>query len=565
MGSSHMVRLVDISLRVRIFAAFGLVLLVTLGFGGFALNQLAIVDRASSDLGGSAMPSLFQSSQMLRAVVNFRREEANRLLSPTDEDAAYREKNMADWAKQAGALRAQYQLRPGVDRAAIDEFDRLWPQFLASSETVLGSLKATDKGAAQKAYTDLNRTQFDRINELLSKLVAQASEAGGRSYDELTAAAATARLGIIVALVIAAGIALLAGLVTVATTATPIRRLTAAMDRLSDHALDTIVPEADRRDEIGAMAHAVEVFKAGLVEADRLTAAQRDGEAAKALRAAAIDRLVHDFDGQALAALGHFGSAAAELDTTAQSTAAVAERTSAQTTASSASAAQATTNVETVAAATEQMAASIGEINGQVSRAKDIADRAAEAVRQTKGTVAGLTDATQKIGEVVTLIQTIAAQTNLLALNATIEAARAGEAGKGFAVVANEVKSLANQTARATGEISIQIAAVQAVSAETSVAIDAIGETIEAVNEISTSIAAAMEQQGASTREISRNVAQAAVGTREIAGTLIDVAAAARESGAASGRVLSAAQGLSRQSAALQAQVTGFLAAIQAA
>jgi len=211
------------------------------------------------------------------------------------------------------------------------------------------------------------------------------------------------------------------------------------------------------------------------------------------------------------------------------------------------------------------MAASIGEINGQVSRAKDIADRAAEAVRQTKGTVAGLTDATQKIGEVVTLIQTIAAQTNLLALNATIEAARAGEAGKGFAVVANEVKSLANQTARATGEISIQIAAVQAVSAETSVAIDAIGETIEAVNEISTSIAAAMEQQGASTREISRNVAQAAVGTREIAGTLIDVAAAARESGAASGRVLSAAQGLSRQSAALQAQVTGFLAAIQAA
>ena len=218
-----------------------------------------------------------------------------------------------------------------------------------------------------------------------------------------------------------------------------------------------------------------------------------------------------------------------------------------------------------MAAATEEMAASIAEINGQVVRAKDIADRAAQAVGRTKRTVAGLTDATQKIGEVVTLIQTIAAQTNLLALNATIEAARAGEAGKGFAVVANEVKSLANQTARATGEISVQIAAVQAVSGETSDAIDAIGETIEAVNEISTSIAAAMDQQGASTTEISRNVAQAAAGTREIAGTLLEVADAAKESGVASGRVLGAAQGLSRQSGDLQAQVTRFLAAIRAA
>ena len=560
-----MVRFVDISLRARIFAAFALILLVTLGFGAFALTELSVVTRASGDLGGDAMPSLFQSSQMLNAAVNFRREEANRLLSLSAEDSAYREANIAKWSKHAGEVRAQYKIRPGADHALIDEFDSLWPQFLASTETVLAPLRAGDKAGAQAIYTGLNRNQFDRINELLTRLVAENSAAGQQSYGILTKAADTARLGTVIALVVAACLAAAAGFVTVSTTVTPIRRLTRAMGRLSDHALGTEVPDADRKDEIGAMARTVEIFKTGLIEADRLASVQRQEEAAKSQRAGAIDRLVTDFDGQALAALSHFGTAATELDASAQTMAAAAEKTSAQTAASSAAAAQITANVETVASATDELASSIAEINIQVVRAKDIADRAAQAVRNTKDTVAGLTEATQKIGEVVTLIQTIAAQTNLLALNATIEAARAGDAGKGFAVVANEVKHLANQTARATEEISLQIGSVQAVSAETSTAITAIGETIEAVNEISASIAAAMEEQGATTGEISRNVAQAAVGTREIAESLIEVADTAKDSRVTSGNVLDAAKGLSRQSDALQGQVSAFLSAVKAA
>jgi methyl-accepting chemotaxis protein len=192
-------------------------------------------------------------------------------------------------------------------------------------------------------------------------------------------------------------------------------------------------------------------------------------------------------------------------------------------------------------------------------RSKAIADRASEDVQRTNNAVSSLSQASNKIGEVLTLIQAIASQTNLLALNATIEAARAGEAGKGFAVVASEVKNLASQTARATEDIAAQISAVQRDSVETSSAIQAIGKTIEEVNEISTSIAAAMEQQSASTSEISRNAAQAAAGTREVAETMVQV------TGAAAGEVLQAAGDLARRSESLQSEVGRFLGAIKAA
>ena len=560
-----MPQLVDISIRVLTFIAFGLVLLVTIGLGSFALVQIAVVDRAANDLGGKAMPALFQSSEMLNAVINFRREEANRLLSVTPEDGRYREGLMDKYATKAVDIRKTYQPNTAEEKTAIAQFDSTWPEYQKSTVSVVDALKAGDNAAARKYYVGENRNQFDALNLTLAKIVELNERAGRQSYDLVNAATDRARLGVIVALVVATCIALAAGMVTVLTTASPIRRLTGVMAQLSGNDLQATIPDADRRDEIGAMARAVEIFKTGLVEAGRLTALQRADEAEKTRRVGMIDALVSDFDARSSDALASFGAAATQLDSTAQSMSALARESAQQTNTAAAAAASTTTNVQSVESAAEAMATSIADINSQVGYAKEIADRASDDIRRTSTTVVGLTQATQKIGEIVTLIQAIAAQTNLLALNATIEAARAGEVGKGFAVVAAEVKGLANQTAKATDEIATQIAAVQKVSGETSSAIQGIGTTIEELNAISTRIAGAMDQQGASTHEISRNVKQAAAGTREMADTMVHVTRAAGESGTASAQVLQAASDLSLRSKSLQSQVATFLTAIKTA
>ncbi|MGQ3103894.1 MAG: methyl-accepting chemotaxis protein [Niveispirillum sp.] len=360
-------------------------------------------------------------------------------------------------------------------------------------------------------------------------------------------------------LALAAGWSLISGVVK------PVRGMTDTMNRLARHELTVAVEGGDRGDEIGDMARAVQVFKDGLIEADRLAETQRQEQAAKEARAVRVNDLIKAFDEQSSAVLRTVSSAATELDATAQSMSAIAEETNRQAAAAAAAAEQTTANVQTVAAAAEEMAASITEINTQVNRSKTISDRAYTEVRQTDNTVAGLAEAAGKIGAVVQLIQDIAGQTNLLALNATIEAARAGEAGKGFAVVASEVKALANQTAKATEEIAAQVSSVQQATDSSVSAIRSIGTTIQSVSEIGASIAAAMEQQGASTSEISRNVTQAATGTQEVSANVSQVTEAAAQTGASATQVLGAAKELAQQAEHLRARVEQFLADIRAA
>jgi len=256
---------------------------------------------------------------------------------------------------------------------------------------------------------------------------------------------------------------------------------------------------------------------------------------------------------------GIVASASTEMQNTAQGLSATAEQTSQQASAVAAAAEQASANVQTVASAAEELSSSIEEVGRQVTESSNIAQGAAKEAEHTNESVEELAEAADKIGEVVELISDIAAQTNLLALNATIEAARAGDAGKGFAVVANEVKSLASQTAKATGDISAQISAIQSATGNAVTAIRGIAGTINQVNEIAGAIASAVEEQGAATQEIARNVQEAATGTQEVTANITEVQKAATETGESSSQVLEAAGELSKQAEALQSEIENFM------
>ncbi len=347
--------------------------------------------------------------------------------------------------------------------------------------------------------------------------------------------------------------------------ALPVTAMTEAMKRLAGGDKDVRIPARDRGDEIGDMAQAVEVFRDSMVESERLAAAQREEQKQKERRQRVVEENLTAFDQSMRALLQALGDASTQMRLTAQSMSATAEETSRQATGVASAAEQASANVDTVASSAEEMGASIAEITRQVAESSRIATQAVDEAGRTNATVQGLADAAQKIGEVVSLIQDIASQTNLLALNATIEAARAGEAGKGFAVVASEVKSLANQTAKATEDIAAQIAAIQGATKKAVDAIGAIDGTIGRMNEISTMIAAAMEEQGASTREIARNTQEAARGTLDVSQSIGNVNQAAAETGTAAGQVLTSSEELGKHAEKLRDEVDRFLAQIRAA
>lgn len=409
-----------------------------------------------------------------------------------------------------------------------------------------------------------------RATRAIDSILKLADVIGGAADQEAAADAAKTTSDLIIGgAVLLAGIflAALSFWVTFSRILRPLSALKNAMGELAQGNFAIVLPGLSRGDEVGDMARAVEAFKVKAEQRARDEAeekAKRDRVGAEQRRTEMM-KLADAFESAIGQIVETVSSASTELEASAATLKSTASRSQDLTTMVAAASGEASTNVQSVASATEELASSVNEISRQVQQSARMANEAVGQARRTNERVEQLSRAAARIGDVIELINTIAGQTNLLALNATIEAARAGEAGRGFAVVASEVKALAEQTAKATGEIGQQISGIQSATQESVVAIGEIGGVIEKLSEISSTIAAAVEEQGAATQEISRNVQQAAQGTMQVSSNVEHVQRGASETGSASSQVLSSAQMLSRDSARLKTEVDKFLATVRAA
>jgi methyl-accepting chemotaxis protein len=498
-------------------------------FVGVRRNQLMVIELGEEKGLAQLDKRLGQVRDDLKLLA------ASPMLSSAEKsDLAAMQASFADYEKiLAQALEERKHI--GFGKEAKAAIDPKWDEALGKAGDVL-------------------RDQFGTFTERNKKDV-EVVMAEADSYE----AAAVTRMAIMTGVAFALG-CLLAYFTSVSITA-PVRAMTDVMNRLKAGERNVEVPSTENKDEVGEMARAVQVFKENLIKVEQMQAEQeRLKHQAEEDHRRTLFEMADNFEKSVMSIVQSVSSSATELHSSAQSLSAMAEQTQRQATAVAAASDEASTNVQTVAAAAEELASSISEIGRQVEESAKVTAGAVDEANRVNGMVQGLASAAGKIGEVVSLITDIASQTNLLALNATIEAARAGDAGKGFAVVANEVKSLANQTAKATDEIASQIAAVQNATHQAVDGIEGITQTIGRISEISSAIASAVEEQGAATGEISRNVQQAAAGTNEVSSNISGVTQASTETGHAASQVLEAAGGLSQQSEHLREDVGRFIA-----
>ena len=557
----------DLSIRAKVFVTFGLVLAITIGLGLFTVQRMSAVNDAAIDIRDNWLPSLVAINQLEDATKDYQLTVSRHVISSNDAQMVKIDGELNAIVAKVRELRAAYEplVTPGEERGLIQAFDRQWPAYLEASQLVREASRKHDAATAEALFNGKARETYAIAGGSLKDDVALNVREANRAGNYGEAVFVSARGWIVAALALSSVLCVGAGWLIVNGVSRPIAAMTAAMRRLAGRDMTVEIVGRERKDEIGGMAAAVQIFKENMATADRLTTEQASENAAKLRRGRQVETLTTQFESKVAALVGGLSAAATQMEATASTLSATAEQTNRQSATVAAASEETSVNVQTVATASEELASSVQEISRQVAHSADIAGRAVEDSKGTDDMVRTLASGAQKIGEVVGIIQGIASQTNLLALNATIEAARAGDAGKGFAVVASEVKALANQTARATEEIGGQIVQIQEATKQAVAAIHGIAERIGEINQIAASIASAVEEQSSATQEISRNVQEAAKGTQEVSNNIGGVQQAAVETGTAATQVLGSARQLSRQAEELSAEVNQFIAGVKAA
>jgi len=557
-----------LSIRTKITAVIAFLLVVMTAMGLLAIRQMQNINASAVDIQTNWLPAVRTLGELRAGTITYRNVIRQHMLADSLEDKLAQEKTLRSVEERNADIRSRYEklITSPEERALYHDWAKVWDEYRQGTQNIM----ALSRAAAGKSITEVSDINVKTVNpiglkadEILAKDVElnnKGADVAGKDAADSYAMAFSLVVGALAFAIISGFVA---GFYLIRDVSRGIDSIVQPMKSLGEGDLSAEVPHQGEKTEIGAMADTLQVFKEALVAKKAADEAASQEAEAKIQRGQRVDSITREFETMIGELVESLSSSSTELEAAANTLTSTAETTG-HTSGEAATASQeVSSNVQSVAVATEEITSSVGEIGRQVQESSRIADEAVRQAQKTDSNIAELSQAANRIGDVVKLIT--AEQTNLLALNATIEAARAGDAGRGFAVVASEVKALAAQTAKATEEISSQVASMQTATQESVSTIKEIGKTITLISEISSAIAAAVEEQGAATQEISRSVQQAAQLSGEVANSITDVSRGAGETGAASGQVLSSAQLLSSDSTRLKMEVQKFLNNVRAA